>query len=54
MLGDQVEFDRLAGQPVELAVVRVRARAPEAGTADIGQPRTEVVAKLWDANKVSS
>lgn len=42
---DQVELDRLAGQPVELAVVRVRARAPEAGTADIGQPRTEVVAK---------
>ncbi|MNI27752.1 hypothetical protein D3C73_815020 [compost metagenome] len=45
MFGDQVEFDRLAGKSVELAVIRLWARAPETGTTDIGQARAEVIAE---------
>ncbi|KWV90339.1 hypothetical protein PFLmoz3_00028 [Pseudomonas fluorescens] len=51
MLGDQIELDRLPGQAVEFAVIRLRARAPETGTADVGQARAEVVAEQAEQPK---
>ncbi len=45
MLCNQVELDRLASKSVELAVIRFWARAPEPGTANIGQARAEVIAE---------
>ncbi|SQH34154.1 Uncharacterised protein [Pseudomonas mucidolens] len=43
MFGGQVGFDRLASKSAELAVIRIRACAPEVGTTDIGQTRTKVI-----------
>jgi hypothetical protein len=43
--GDSVEVDGLACHAVKRAVVGPGIDPPEAGTADVGEPRTEAVAE---------
>jgi len=45
MRGDPIELDALPRQAVEGAVIGLGVDAPEAGTADVGEPRTEAVAE---------
>ena len=45
VLGDEVDVDAVARQPVQRAVISALVDAPEPGVADVGEPGTELVSE---------
>ena len=55
VLGDQVDIDAVAREPVQRAVIGALVDAPEPGVADVGEPGTELVSEQPEqSNTVSA